>query len=299
MSDEPRPLTIGSLFSGVGGFDLGFQWAGYEHRFFAEIDPYCRAVLAARFPGVPIYKDVKDVDASAGYVDVLTGGFPCQDLSVAGKRAGLAGERSGLFWEFMRIVDALHPRAVVLENVEGLYNSGSPKGADFGVVLDTLAELGYLACWRTLDASHAGVPQRRRRVFLLAIAESDPAAGCGPEVLAVTESCERHPQTSDPSWPLTAGGTGDGASGSGVVGALTGRNVTRLDDQCVGGGSLGPRDHAQVGEGVGRPGGRRTPEPRVVGALSARGYTKYTDQEFVRGGQLVTGSDLRERERES
>jgi len=234
------PLTAGSLFSGVGGMDIGLEWAGFQHKFFAEIDPYCRAVLEARFPGVPVYEDVKLVDADAGYVDLLCGGFPCQDLSVAGKRAGLAGERSGLFFEFMRIVDALRPRAILIENVEGLYSSGSPKGADFGVVLDSLAERRYLASWRTLDAQHFGVPQRRRRVFVCAIADGDPRAERIGEVLAVAEGSGGDSSTSDPAWPLSASAVGRSTEGSGgrIVGALSGRSVTRLDEECVGGGQL-------------------------------------------------------------
>jgi len=233
-------LTCGSLFSGVGGMDIGLKWAGFRHLFFAEVDAYARAVLAARFPGVPIYEDVRDVardDDGHGHVDLLCGGFPCQDLSVAGKRAGLAGERSGLFWEAMRIADAFRPRAVLLENVEGLYSSNG--GRDFGVVLNALAERGYLVSWRTLDAQHFGVPQRRRRVFVCAIADGDPAAERIGEVLALAEGGGRNSPTSDPSWPLPSAGAQNGAEGSGrVVGALAGRSMSRLDEQCVGGGQL-------------------------------------------------------------
>ena len=220
--------------------DIGLQRAGFDHRFFAEIDPYCRTTLATRFPGVTVYEDVHDVDASAGYVDLLCGGFPCQDISVAGKRAGLAGDRSGLFFEFMRIVDAIRPRAILIENVEGLYSSGSPKGADFGVVLDALAELGYLASWRTLDAQHFGVPQRRRRVFVCAVLDGDPGAERLGEVFAVEQGSSGDSPASDPAWPFTAAPVGEGAGHGGgrVVGALSGRSVTRLDEQCVGGGQI-------------------------------------------------------------
>jgi DNA (cytosine-5)-methyltransferase 1 len=237
--------------------DIGLEWAGFRHRFFAEIDEYCRAVLAARFPGVTVYDDVREVDASAGYVDLLCGGFPCQDLSVAGKRAGLAGERSGLFFEFMRIVDALRPRAILIENVEGLYSSGSPKGADFGVVLDSLAERGYLASWRTLDAQHFGVPQRRKRVFVCAIADGDPGAERIGEVLAVSEGSDWDSQASDPAWPEPPSAARGGAEGGGgtIVGALTGRNVTRLDDQCVGGGHIVPAITRKWAKGSGGPAG--------------------------------------------
>lgn len=293
--------------------DIGLEWAGFQHRFFAEIDEYCRAVLAARFPGVHIYDDVRRVGEPTGRtevdalfqatddgrgeagsrvprrLDLLCGGFPCQDLSVAGKRAGLAGERSGLFFEFMRIVDALRPRAILIENVEGLYSSGSPKGADFGVVLDSLAERGYLASWRTLDAQHFGVPQRRKRVFVCAIADGDSGAERIGEVLAVSEGGDWDSPASDPAWPEPPSATRGGAQGGGGTGGDGSVTPERERESH-------PRRHRQVGEGQRRPSRGRVPEPcpqgRVVGALSARGYTKYTDQEFVRGGQLVTGDDL-------
>lgn len=279
-------LTCGSLFSGVGGMDIGLAWAGFRHRFLCEIDPYCQAVLTARFPGVQLYSDVRDVDESAGHVDLLTSTFPCQDISVAGKRAGLAGERSGLFHESMRVVDAVQPRAILIENVEGLYSSGSPRGTDFGVVLDSLAARGYLATWRTLDAQFFGVPQRRRRCFVVAIADGDLGAERIGEVLAVTEGSRGDSPTSDPSWPHVvpaAGGSTPGGSGADDV------IRDRESRSCR---------HRQVGEGQRRTGRGRVPEPRVVGALSAQGYTKYTDDQMVRGGQLITSHDLPNGERE-
>lgn len=230
-------LTCGSLFSGVGGMDIGLAWAGFRHVFLCEIDPFCQAVLRARFPGVHIYDDVRVVgeptgraevdallastddggrEAGAGLprrVDLLTSTFPCQDISVAGKRAGLAGERSGLFHESMRVVDALRPRAILIENVEGLYSSGSPRGSDFGIVLDSLAARGYLATWRTLDAQFFGVPQRRRRVFVVAIADGDPGAERIGEVLAVAEGSGGDSPTSDPTWPHIAPAARGGAEG--------------------------------------------------------------------------------------
>jgi len=211
-------LSCGSLFSGVGGMDLGLGQAGFRHAFLAEIDEWSRAVLAERFPGVTIYDDVRNVPAdAAGGLACLAGGFPCQDLSVAGRRAGLEGARSGLFYEFMRIADDLRPRSILIENVEGLYSSGSTKGADFGIVLDSLTELGYLATWRTLDAQHFGVPQRRRRVFLCAVADGDPAAGRIGEILAVAEGSGGDSPTSDPSWPALAATVAGGSGGRGPV----------------------------------------------------------------------------------
>ena len=272
-------LTCGSLFSGVGGMDIGIAAAGFRHDFFAEIDEYCRAVLHHRFPGTTVYDDVRAVGAEAaerGTLDLLAGGFPCQDLSVAGKRKGLAGERSGLFHEFMRIVDALRPSAVLLENVEGLFSSNG--GRDFAVVLEALAERGYEWTYRLLDSQHFGVPQRRRRVFVLAIAGEHSAAGRIGEVLALTESREGHLAEGGSSWPFASAGSGEGSEGSSGDGRVV--------------GTLAAKDGPHSGQAYMTQ--LVTPEEqrRVVGALSAQGYLKYADQELVRAGQLVTTADI-------
>lgn len=159
-----RNPTIGSVFSGIGGFDLGFQRAGFEMAWMCEREPFCRTVLSERFADVPCFDDVTTL-RDAPVVDVLVGGFPCQDVSVAGQRRGLAGERTGLFWEFMRLVDELKPKGVVLENVPGLLSSHG--GRDFHTVLSALAERGLRRNYRILDSQYFGVPQRRRRVFLV------------------------------------------------------------------------------------------------------------------------------------
>jgi|SRR5579859_3099042 len=149
-------MTSGSLFTGIAGFDEGFRRAGIETLWMAEKDPFCRAVLKTQFPGVTIFDDVAHVTKrTAATVDVLTAGFPCQDLSVAGKRAGLEGARSGLFWEVVRILGELRPAWFVLENVPGLFSSC--EGRDFGVVLNALDELGYGLAWRVLDSQFFGV----------------------------------------------------------------------------------------------------------------------------------------------
>jgi DNA (cytosine-5)-methyltransferase 1 len=215
-------LNVGSLFSGIGGLDLGLARAGFRHAFLCESDPWRRSVLAHHFPGVPIYEDVRAIDSAAWSswdrvrrramggtrgsaatdaalvygesLDLLCGGFPCQDVSVAGRRAGLAGSRSGLFYEFARIAESLRPRWLLVENVPGLLSSNG--GRDFGAVLGTLADIGYGVAWRILDSRYFGVPQRRRRVFILgALADGDPrgAAERAGEVLAVGTRCERHP----------------------------------------------------------------------------------------------------------
>ena len=165
-------ITGVSLFAGVGGFDLAMERNGVNVVANVEIDKHCQVLLERKFPNAKQFNDVTTVTGK-DLIDVgfnpsrgiITGGFPCQDLSVAGKRAGLAGERSGLFWEIARVVEETQTEWFILENVPGLLSSN--EGKDFGVVLGTMADLGYSVAWRTLDAQHFGVPQRRRRVFVV------------------------------------------------------------------------------------------------------------------------------------
>ena len=158
-------LTVGSLFSGIGGLDLGLERAGMTVRWQVEIDKNAQRVLRHHWPDTALYEDVREVGGEVERVDLICGGFPCQDLSVAGRRAGLAGKRSGLFHEFMRIASELAPRWLLIENVPGLLSSNG--GRDMGTVLGTLGELGYGWAYRVLDAQYFGVAQRRRRVFIV------------------------------------------------------------------------------------------------------------------------------------
>ena len=161
---DSQPLRLGSLFSGAGLCDLGFAWAGFAHQWFCEIDQFCRAVLAEHWPGVPIYNDIKTFRAGeAPAVDVLAGGFPCQAVSSGGKRSGIEiGTRSGLWYEFGRIITETHPKFVVIENVRGLLSLG------INIVLGDLAEIGYDAEWEVLPAAALGAPHHRERVFIVA-----------------------------------------------------------------------------------------------------------------------------------
>jgi DNA (cytosine-5)-methyltransferase 1 len=164
------PTAFLSLFAGVGGFDLPLTRLGLDCVGQVELDPGCRSVLARHFPEVPRHDDVRTTIAwwqAQGHpeVELVCAGFPCQDLSVAGRRAGLAGARSGLFFDLAGVLDAVRPRWVLLENVPGLLSSR--QGTDFATVLGTLAELGYGVSWRVLDSRYFGVAQRRRRVFLV------------------------------------------------------------------------------------------------------------------------------------
>ena len=161
-------LRVGSLFSGCGGFDLGFVRAGFTTIWGCEIDPQARAVFRRHHPEATLYHDIQEVNGETlEPVDVLIFGSPCQDLSVAGKRAGLAGERSGLFMEAMRIVDqmapASRPRVAIWENVPGALSSNG--GKDFGSVLWEMGSRWSGIAYRVLDLQWFGVPQRRRRVF--------------------------------------------------------------------------------------------------------------------------------------
>jgi DNA (cytosine-5)-methyltransferase 1 len=184
------PITVGSLFSGVGGFDLGFVRAGFDVRWQCEIDRDCRDVLCRQFPETDvIYSDVRTLPThDVERVDILIGGFPCQDLSVAGRRAGLDGSRSGLFYEFCRIIGELRPTLVVMENVAGLLSSNG--GYDMAIILGTLRDLGaHDIAWCVLDAQWFGVPQRRRRVFLVADFAGERAA----QILSLSEGLRGHP----------------------------------------------------------------------------------------------------------
>ena len=164
-------LTILSLFAGIGGFDLGIRLAYPETQTvcYVEIDGYCQRVLAARMsdgslPAAPIYGDITTFDGRpwSGSVDWVVGGFPCQDLSTAGKRVGLDGERSGLWWEMLRVVGEVRPRYVCVENVPGLLVGG------VGRVLGSLADLGYDAEWHLIPAQAVGAPHLRWRWWCLA-----------------------------------------------------------------------------------------------------------------------------------
>ncbi len=157
-------LTFGSLFSGIGGFDLGFERAGMACQWQVEIDDYCNRVLAKHWPDVRRYKDAREVGKhNLKAVDVICGGFPCQDISHAGKQAGITDDtRSGLWSEYYRIICELRPRYVVVENVTALLVRG------MGRVLGDLAEGGYDAEWQSLPAAAFSAPHIRDRLFILA-----------------------------------------------------------------------------------------------------------------------------------
>jgi len=265
-------MKVLSLFSGVGGFDLGLENAGMETVFQCEWDKHCRTILDRHWPTVPKWDDVatltgEHILAHAPVIDVVAWGSPCQDLSVAGKRAGLEGGRSGLFYEGMRIItelrkasDGKYPRISIWENVYGALNSN--KGEDFEAILKEMVEAGSLLCeWRVLDAQYFGVPQRRRRVFVVAVFDSATAARCPDPLLPVSEGLRWNPKTGattrkEPSDTATASiGSGSRMRGFGdyinddTASAVKARDHKDATDLVV--EPFTGTSHAQYGEGVG------------------------------------------------
>jgi len=186
--------TFGSLFAGVGGFDLGMEQAGWDCQWQVEWEKHCQSVLQRHWPSIPKYLDVKDVDGGKiTPVDCIVFGSPCQDLSVAGKGGGLEGERSGLFHEAIRIIKEMRnatgnqfPKWSIWENVPGALTSNN--GRDFAKVLDEMANIGALVLeWHILDAQWFGVAQRRRRIFVLACYDPATAGRCGQQILSVPQ----------------------------------------------------------------------------------------------------------------
>ena len=177
-------LKILELFAGIGGFSVGLERiGGFETAAFCEIDKHARKVLQKNWPSVPIYEDVREITierlkADGTIPDVITGGFPCQDISTAGLGAGLAGARSGLWFEFARIIKEVRPRWVIAENVSVLRSRGLDQ------VLRSLAEIGYDAEWHCIPASAVGAPHQRDRIWIVAY----PGHGGGRDTFNVSTS---------------------------------------------------------------------------------------------------------------
>jgi DNA (cytosine-5)-methyltransferase 1 len=265
---------VGSLFSGVGGFDLGLERAGMECAWTVEYDKQARSVLRKHWPDVPHYEDVHDVGfprklvrernhrgdcevstggrkrelprGSRGHgptdtqniqpVDLICGGFPCQDYSVAGKRGGLAGDRGALWWQMHRIIAECRPQWVVGENVPGLLSSNG--GRDFLTIVASLVELGYGVAWATLDSKYFGVAQRRRRLFIVGHSGGIPR----PEILALSEGLRGHPAPS-----RDAGKIASALPASGAGTSRTGNERTEAEFVVISGGQTNreiTHDHA-------------------------------------------------------
>jgi DNA (cytosine-5)-methyltransferase 1 len=161
-------MNVLDLFSGIGGFSLGLERAGMKTVAFCEVDKKCQQVLKKHWPGVPIFDDVTTLKGAdiEETVDVICGGFPCQDISLAGKGAGLEGKRSGLWSEFKRLIEEIKPKYAIIENVSALRSRGLDQ------VLREISEIGYDAEWHCITASSVGAPHRRDRIWILAYPNS-------------------------------------------------------------------------------------------------------------------------------
>ena len=257
-----------SLFAGVGGFDLGMEKAGHECVAQVEWDKNAAGVLKHRWPNVPLFCDVSKVTADdLPDADFITYGFPCQDLSVAGKREGLDGKRSGLFFESTRLIRELRARGcglrfAVAENVAGLFSADD--GVAFARCIRELLDCG--ACetgWRLLDSQYFGVAQRRKRVFIV----SDFGGESVDEILAITESLPGHPPPSREAGKGTAGDARSGFTASSFGGYGNAEATSTLRNQ---GGDLGGGSEALITEGnlVLDKKPINLPESDIVGTLS-------------------------------
>ncbi len=234
-------MYVGSLFSGAGLGDIAAEAIGLSHSWFCECDPFARSILARRWPGVPVFHDVRDVHAkSAQQVDIVIGGFPCQDISCAGRGAGLAGKRSGLWFEYARIIRELRPRFAIVENVKALLGRGLDR------VLGDLAEIGYDAEWDVFPAAAFGAPHLRERVILVAYPDGDRGPACAP-ILAPGGDLAVYRQ---PDGPVDWNGLRlTGSRAQAAISAYCGPVVCRVDDggahwldrlRCLGNGITPP-----------------------------------------------------------
>lgn len=166
-------LKVLDLFTGLGGFSLGLERAGMETVAFCEYEEHARLILNKHWSDIPIHKDVRNLDGRQyrGTVDVVCGGFPCQDLSNSGRKEGINGERSGLYAEMLRIISECMPRYAIFENVTGLLTGDD--GRWFAKFLYDLAEIGFDAEWHCISAAHVGAPHRRDRVWIIAYPSSE------------------------------------------------------------------------------------------------------------------------------
>ena len=290
-------LTYGSLFAGVGGFDMGMEAANYEPVFQVEWDKNCQKILHHHWPTVPKWGDVCDVNgADLPPCDVLIFGSPCQDLSVAGKRAGLQdGDRSSMFFEAVRIIkemrdatNSIYPRATIWENVPGALSSN--KGADFGVVLSSMADIGAITQeYAVLDAQYFGVPQRRRRIFLVSIFDSAASDRCPDPLLPVIQGSRgdfaKSRKARKDATRLAS--TSIGSSDEQTIGALCARDFKGVGNQYVAENKLVVEDKIkQINMPISELG------PTLTTTYGAKNYSNH--QEVMSGSIIPVAYSIRE-----
>jgi len=251
-------LAVGSLFAGIGGFDLAARWLGWRTLWYSEIDPYASAVMKKRFPDAVNHGDVTQLRGShVARVEVLCGGFPCQDISLAGKGAGIEGSRSGLWTHYARIIDEVRPSWVVVENVSALRSRGLDR------VLGSLAALGYDAEWHCIPAAYVGAPHRRDRIWIVAHPNADESRSQGWD-RAIVRECARQ----QPVGPLGALADADRVVGNERGGSDPGQGEGRrhADRSVVGANELADAECSGVSddrqrEVVGSPGSMQREAP--------------------------------------
>jgi len=302
-------VTYGSLFSGVGGFDLGFDRAGMRCAWQVEIDPTARDVLARHWPDVPKFNDVRECGArNLEPVDVICGGSPCQGFSVAGKRGGINDDRSGLFGEMVRVVAELNPKYVVWENVPGVVSgydevaehaelidwaSGRELAVEpgglvrlwwLGAILRSFADIGYGGAYRILNAQWFGVPQRRRRIFAVFARDADGHSGAErcAEILALRESVPGNPVAGKEAGEDVAGCLG---GGSGKRGWCNDSDRTTFVTNAEGSEEIF-LTRSNIGKGV------NNQTPLIAHALTANGFDASEDG-TGRGTPLVVADTVR------
>lgn len=289
--------TYGSLFAGAGGIDLGLDAANLECLFQVEIDENCRQTLSYHWPNVPKFNDIKDVSGyDLPFVDLITFGSPCQDLSTAGKKLGLDGERSSLFYEAVRIIKEMrkksngqYPKWSIWENVVGALSSNG--GADFGRVLHEMAEAG--ACfseWAILDAQYFGVPQRRRRVYMLSAFDAATASRCGQEILSVSKISSGDLKKSSQQEQTITGEITNRSRISSIERNSYNRLKNTTENTV---GSLQARDYKGVGNQYVAE-NKLVIEDNTRNGYTAKSFSKYTEGVGViktRGGDIGGGSE--------
>jgi DNA (cytosine-5)-methyltransferase 1 len=243
-------LTHGSLFAGIGGIDLGFErTGGIQTKWMVENDEYCRKVLRKRFPEAELFDDVRTVGAhNLPRVDILSGGFPCQDISVAGKGAGIDGERSGLWSEFARIIGEIRPSYALIENVAALVNRGLER------VLCDINSIGYDAEWTIISAADVGARHLRKRIWIVAY----------PSIVADTEGEQRDGSNDNANKRARPEAVSQSGNGSGSEDVADAEGSNRHDNEAVtGNGESSTQEEFGVGGSVSGESAWWAVEPRV------------------------------------